>query len=202
VRAVRNIDSTKVTPITSKNLPRLRIRKFRLNREFECGLGLEIVQGDPGYEEWRPNLRPGSAVEKIVESIPLKAFFQEIHIIGIYKGRGSNDRFVQDGSHYMRNRGGRGACTIGNCTTKLDARRAAESKNWCAERWRAAAFTLLPGKLLGEILEALKIQVESAGASNPIGFPPSKKRAAVTGPTIGMRYSTFSRSLNVHRQAE
>jgi len=57
-------------------------------------------------------------------------------------------------------------------------------------------FHVAPGKLLGEILEALKIEVEGAGASNSIGSAVEEKGG---GYRTDDRDAVFdiSRSLNV-----
>jgi len=104
---------------------------------------------------------------------PIESGLQEIHIIGIYEGRGSNDRFVQ-AVHIICVIEAEGGLHDRQLHDKLDARRAAESKI-SVRRDGELLLHVAPGKLLGEILEALKIEVESAGASNSIGSAVEEK---------------------------
>jgi len=154
------------------------------NREFECGLGLEIVQANPGYGN---GVQLRLDLQRINRRVnPLQRFSRIL--THIYEGRGATSRFVQ-AVHIISVVEAEGRLHDGQLHDKLDARRAAQPKI-SVRRDGELRFRLGPGKLLGEILEAGEIQVESAGTSNAIGST-VEERAAVTGPTIGMRYSTF-----------
>ena len=107
---------------------------------------------------------------------PIESGFQEIHIIGIYEGRGSNDRFVQ-AVHIICVIEAEGGLHDRQLHDKLNARRAAESKIG-VRRDGELLFQVGSRKLLGEILEALKIQVESAGAGNSIRSAIEEGRSA------------------------
>src|SRR5258705_9854891 len=155
VRAVRNIDSTKVTPSASKNLPGCA-SESPANREFECGLGLEIVQATRVMENGVQLRLDLQWKNRRVD--PIESVFQEIHIIGIYKGRGSNDRFVQ-AVHIICVIEAEGGLHDRQLHDKLDARRAAKS-NIGVRRDGELLLHVAPGKRLGEILEAWKVQVE------------------------------------------